>query len=351
MSVQQALFVSGEPWDWRAVLSAVTSGSSPSTVTRYAPSVRSWLIYCADRAIDPCDAPTDAVVAWLDNRLRRAPSRSSMTCSLAGLRCVQRSALFVRSEHDQPLPYTLAARPRLALWARGVLTAPAHQATPITGDKLCRIVAELRRPALASKGCTLDRARALQARDIALVLLGWWGALRADDLARLLARDVNCVPEGLELQLQASKTGPALLALAHYRERDLCPVIAWRSWLDFHAAGYDFHSASTAFGITAQQVSWRIAVAAARTGLRGNYSGHSLRAGFATEAAKQGIPDRHVQRHARWTSAATHQTYVRAGLLWVETPTKAITLPSSLAVPGAAVPVALSVASLAAPGA
>jgi hypothetical protein len=46
------------------------------------------------------------------------------------------------------------------------------------------------------------------------------------------------------------------------------------------------------------------------------FSGHSLRAGFATEAYAQGVPELVIMRHGRWRAAATMQGYVEEGSLW-----------------------------------
>jgi integrase len=40
------------------------------------------------------------------------------------------------------------------------------------------------------------------------------------------------------------------------------------------------------------------------------WGAHSLRRGFATEAIARGVPERDVQRHGRWKSRATMDTYI-----------------------------------------
>ena len=46
------------------------------------------------------------------------------------------------------------------------------------------------------------------------------------------------------------------------------------------------------------------------------FAAHSLRAGFATEAFGQGVPELSVMRHGRWRSATSMRTYIREGSLF-----------------------------------
>ncbi|MEX5712491.1 site-specific integrase [Parafrankia sp. FMc6] len=47
-----------------------------------------------------------------------------------------------------------------------------------------------------------------------------------------------------------------------------------------------------------------------------DFAGHSLRSGFATAAARAGVTDRSIMRQGRWRSAASLESYVRAGRLF-----------------------------------
>ena len=51
-------------------------------------------------------------------------------------------------------------------------------------------------------------------------------------------------------------------------------------------------------------------------GLDGAFTGHSLRAGFATEGYAQGTPELAIMRHGRWRSASVIRGYVERGSIW-----------------------------------
>ena len=52
---------------------------------------------------------------------------------------------------------------------------------------------------------------------------------------------------------------------------------------------------------------------AAQAGVTGDFAGHSLRAGFATEAYAHGTPELTITRHGRWRSTSVMRGYVEQG--------------------------------------
>ena len=53
-------------------------------------------------------------------------------------------------------------------------------------------------------------------------------------------------------------------------------------------------------------------------GLDGDFGAHSLRAGFATAAARGGFGEAAIMKHGRWKSVAVARRYIRAGNRWDE---------------------------------
>ncbi|MCD2191810.1 hypothetical protein LQ327_00190 [Actinomycetospora endophytica] len=56
-----------------------------------------------------------------------------------------------------------------------------------------------------------------------------------------------------------------------------------------------------------------IATRASAMGLAGDWGGHSLRRGFATEAYARGNPELEIMRHGRWRAASTMRGYLEEG--------------------------------------
>lgn len=111
------------------------------------------------------------------------------------------------------------------------------------------------------------------------------------------------VHERVEVLVRRSKTDQAgkglLKVIAYGSDPATCPVRLLRAWLDAAAItearvflAVDRHGRLGARGLSGQAVAEIVKRAAVRAGLDpNNFSGHSLRAGFVTEAKKRGADD------------------------------------------------------------
>jgi integrase len=164
------------------------------------------------------------------------------------------------------------------------------------------------------------------ARDAALLLIGWKAALRTDDLHRLDAGDIVTTDDGLLVHLRRSKTdqagaGNTVAITATAPEDPFDAVAAWVRWRN-QLAAHAFHTgpawrAIDRYGrrprptrLTTKSLDAIIARRAGAAGLVGDYGGHSLRRGFATSALAGGATERAVQRHGRWRSPASMSSYI-----------------------------------------
>ena len=50
------------------------------------------------------------------------------------------------------------------------------------------------------------------------------------------------------------------------------------------------------------------------------FSGHSLRSGFATTAARAGVAEHRIMRQGRWTTSQAMRGYIHEGELFVDNP-------------------------------
>jgi integrase len=167
------------------------------------------------------------------------------------------------------------------------------------------------------------------ARDAALLLLGWKAALRTDDLARLDLTDVVVSGEGLTVHLRRSKTdqtgaGDAIGITVSAPDDLLDAVRVWTRWRN-RLASHGLHTGPAWRGIdrydrrprttrlTTKSLAAIITTRAAAAGLDGDIGGHSLRRGFATSALAGGASERAVQRHGRWRSPASMAGYIDEG--------------------------------------
>jgi len=107
-------------------------------------------------------------------------------------------------------------------------------------------------------------------------------------------------------------------------------VRSLRSWLNAAGIdtgpifrGVDRHGNVAESALTGRSVALIVKRAADRAGLDADaYSGHSLRAGFTTQAARSGTPERIIMRHTGHKSEKMVREYIREGRLFNDNPTE-----------------------------
>ena len=171
----------------------------------------------------------------------------------------------------------------------------------------------------ASKGRPVQAAR-----NMALLAIGWAGAFRRSELVSLQWTDVVWLDSGIEITLQFSKvdqTGVGLVKFIPHAYGDRCPVKALKHWqatcgvdTGFIFAPINRHDQIRDKSLTPHAVAHIVKQIIVLTGRDpALYSGHSLRAGFATAGTLAGIPSYQLMQQTGHRSEATLQKYVRIG--------------------------------------
>jgi integrase len=159
-------------------------------------------------------------------------------------------------------------------------------------------------------------------RDGAILLVGFAGAFRRSELCGLRFEDIEFLPDGLNVTLKRSKTDQEgngrMIAIptAHGR---WCPVAALRKWLFVTgiAEGPIFRTLDRQhcvlnYPISGEAVSIVIKQRVAAVGLDPNYfSGHSLRAGFATSASAANVSSWKIREQTGHRSDEVLNRYIR----------------------------------------
>lgn len=236
---------------------------------------------------------------------------------------------------------TLAEHSKLAT-IRLYVAAIAHKhretglESPTAHEIVRRIVRGVSRTLGAAQArksaVTLDHLRAMllevgeadlkATRDRAIVLLGFAAALRRSELAALRVEDLRFEKRGLIVTIRRSKTDQeghgAEIAIPYVASRTLCAVRAVKAWLDASEieTGALFRSFSLQRAILDKPIDGRdvanlVKKLAGKARLDGDFSGHSLRAGFATSAAAAKASLDAIARTTRHKSLAVLMGYVR----------------------------------------
>ena len=168
----------------------------------------------------------------------------------------------------------------------------------------------------------------LGVRDRALIGLGFAGGFRRSELVALDVADLTFVGRGLEAIVGRSKTDQEGRGLTKNVERGsdptTCAVRAVRDWLELAGVvegpvfrSVDRHGNVKSQPLAAHSVARILKRAAAAAGLpTDDVSGHSLRAGFVTEAKKHGADDAAIMDQTGHKSLAMVQRYHRRARKW-----------------------------------
>ena len=160
-------------------------------------------------------------------------------------------------------------------------------------------------------------------RNKALLLIGFAGGFRRSELTSLNFEDLDFVFEGLKINIKRSKTdqfGEGFTKGIPYFENYLyCPVKNLRNWLNISKikkgpvfVRFSKGASLTNIRLNDQSVALIIKEYLTKAGVdKNNYSGHSLRSGFATSAAEAGAEERSIMAMTGHKSAEMVRRYIK----------------------------------------
>ena len=162
-----------------------------------------------------------------------------------------------------------------------------------------------------------------KARDKALLLVGFAGGFRRTELISIDHEDLEFVTEGVKIIIKRSKTdqfGEGMTkGIPYFSNQKYCPVNNLKKWLELSniKSGPIFRrfakgSVLTNYRLTDQSVVLIIKIYLNLAGIENkNYSGHSLRSGFATVAAESGADERSIMTMTGHKTTQMVRRYIR----------------------------------------
>ena len=173
-----------------------------------------------------------------------------------------------------------------------------------------------------------DKEEVKKLRDRSIILIGFSGGFRRNEIVSLDYDDLDFVPEGLKINLRKSKTdqfGEGFTkALPYFDNSQYCPVVSLKKWIEISkiTSGAVFRRFSKGSRLsknrlTDQTVALLIKEYLKLTGIDSkNYSGHSLRSGFATSAAESGAEERNIMTMTGHKSTEMVRKYIKEANLF-----------------------------------
>ena len=173
-----------------------------------------------------------------------------------------------------------------------------------------------------------DKEEIKKFRDRSIILIGFSGGFRRNEIVSLDCDDLDFVPEGVKINIKRSKTdqfGEGFTkAMPYFDSSKYCPVVSLKNWLELSriTAGPLFRrfvkgSKLAENRLTDQTVALLIKKYLNLAGIDSkNYSGHSLRSGFATSAAESGVEERSIMAMTGHKSTEMVRRYIKEANLF-----------------------------------
>jgi len=169
-------------------------------------------------------------------------------------------------------------------------------------------------------------------RDRSIILIGFSGGFRRNEIVSLNYDDLEFVSEGLKITLRRSKTDQygegSLKGLPYFDNREYCPVVSIKKWLEISKIDtgplfrrFNRGSKLSEKRLTDQTVALLIKQYLELAGINSqNFSGHSLRSGFATSAAESGAEERSIMAMTGHKSTEMVRRYIKEANLFKNNP-------------------------------
>jgi integrase len=290
----------------------VVSAKAPSTLRAYRSDWRDFENWCRTRQLPALPASPQTVALYITDRASSLAS-GTITRRLTSITKAHQSSGFT----DSPASTRNFILGETLKGIRRTIGTAQKGKDPLLADDIRGIIAA---SAKGLKG----------ARDRALVLVGFAGAFRRSELARMEVRDLEFTADGTVIDLPISKTDQEAagrkVGLPFGENPATCPVLALRRFLAeaqisegpvFRKIGRYGHVSKR--GLNSNSIGAILKRAAARAGMRVEpLGGHSLRAGHVTQAAMNGVMERVIMRQTGHRSTKTLRRYIRIGEMFRE---------------------------------
>lgn len=279
----------GSPLDLVSATTRKFAENTKSKNTRraYKSAFNDFTVYCVDRKKPYLPSSPATVADYISDLAEHANAKiSTLKVRLAAISLAHKLHGYEDPTQDKIVGNVLSGISR----EKGLRQ---RQAAPILKVDLLKIVAE-------------EPEKLVELRNRTILLVGWFGAFRRNELVNIKVNDLTFDDYGVKIMVPFSKTdqfGKGKKKHLPYlkKNKSICPVLALRKWLETSsiADGFIFRKINR-WGkigkgkpgrehIYPHVVSRIVKRAVTKIGFNPkNFSAHSLRAGFITQACLDG---------------------------------------------------------------
>jgi len=288
------------------------SSKAPNTIRAYKSDFKDFGLFCVQNGFNTLPSEPNIVSLYLTNLSTKNVKLSTIKRRLVSIGVIHKmKGHYLDTKHPIIIENLMGIKRRKGMIQKGK--------KPILINNIKKIIDVINTQ-------KIDDIKKL--RDKSIILIGFSGGFRRNEIVSLDVEDLEFVFEGLKITVKRSKTdqfGEGMLkALPFFENKIYCPVTTVRRWLNISKIkeGPLFRrfikgSKLSSNRLTDQSVALIIKQYLNYAGINSsNYSGHSLRSGFATSAAEAGAEERSIMAMTGHKSPEMVRRYIKEANLF-----------------------------------
>ena len=293
-------------------LNNLRSSKSDNTIRAYRSDFKDFTVFCAKNGFKSLPTDSKIVALYLTYLSSKGVKISTLKRRLVSLGVIHKlKGHYLDTKHPIIIENLMGIKRKIGSFQKGK--------KPILINQLKSIIN------------VIDNEKTKEIkkiRDKTLILIGFGGGFRRTELVSIDYNDVELVSEGVKIVIRRSKTdqfGEGMAkGLPYFTNQNYCPVLHLKKWLELSniKTGPIFRRFSKSFKLsenrlTDQSVALLLKYYLDIAGIENkNYSGHSLRSGFATVSAESGADERSIMAMTGHKTTQMVRRYIKEANLF-----------------------------------
>ncbi len=288
----------------------IENSRSDATKRAYRSDWIHFSTWCESRGFDSLPATAESILLYL-SKFSESLKISSLSRHLVSISQAHKLAGYPSPTKD------VRVREMLTGMKRTLMQSP-NKKKALRSEHIRKIMSE----------CVPDST--IGKRDRALLLVGFTAALRRSEIEELNINDIEFVPDGAIVHIKHSKTDKlasgARIGISFASRIECCPIRSLRDWIDELASQKItegrlfrrvYRSGKIGDRLGDLSIADIVKKYVAMIGFdRLEFSGHSLRRGFASSADAGGASFTNIMNQGRWKTASVCRGYLEKGELF-----------------------------------
>jgi site-specific recombinase XerD len=293
-------------------LNNLRNSKSNNTIRAYKSDFKDFSVFCAKNSIKSLPTDSKIVALYLTYLSSKGVKISTLKRRLVSLGVIHKlKGHYLDTKHPIIIENLMGIKRKIGSFQQGK--------KPILVNQLKSIINVIDNE---------KTKKIKKIRDKTLILIGFGGGFRRTELVSIDYNDVELVSEGVKIAIRRSKTdqfGEGMVkGLPYFANQNYCPVIHLKKWLELSniKSGPIFRRFSKSFKLSKNRLTDQSVALLLKNYLKvagienKNYSGHSLRSGFATASAESGADERSIMAMTGHKTTQMVRRYIKEANLF-----------------------------------